>query len=110
MGFQEIVQLSPQQIMSTDPVRRQLWEQAVLKTINSYARNTGGEEYVLLRGGQLVGAALLIYVKASAIAEVKNVEGSIKMVSFLRRRPLGYLLIFCLCRPACRVLQATKAQ
>ncbi|KAG0638498.1 hypothetical protein HOY80DRAFT_1047482 [Tuber brumale] len=78
VGFQEIVQLSPQQIMSTDPARRQLWEQAVLKALQSHARATGGEEYVLLRGGQLVGAALLIYVKASAIREVRNVEGSLK--------------------------------
>ncbi|CUS07201.1 unnamed protein product [Tuber aestivum] len=78
VGFQEIVQLSPQQIMSTDPARRQLWEQAVLKALNSHSRATDGEEYVLLRGGQLVGAALLIYVKASAIGEVRNVEGSLK--------------------------------
>ncbi|PWW76141.1 DNase I-like protein [Tuber magnatum] len=78
VGFQEIVQLSPQQIMSTDPSRRQLWEQAVLKALNSHSRATGGEEYVLLRGGQLVGAALLIYVKATAIGEVRNVEGSLK--------------------------------
>lgn len=86
IGFQEIVQLSPQQIMSTDPARRQLWEQAVLKTLNSHASAIGGEEYVLLRGGQLVGAALLIYVKTSAIGEVRNVEGSLKKVCYFHSK------------------------
>jgi len=88
VGFQEIVQLSPQQIMSTDPARRQLWEQAVLKALNSHARATGGREYVLLRGGQLVGAALLIYVKTSAIGQVRNVEGSLKKVGYCHSKVL----------------------
>lgn len=72
--------------MSTDPARRQLWEQAVLKTLNSHASAIGGEEYVLLRGGQLVGAALLIYVKTSAIGEVRNVEGSLKKVCYFHSK------------------------
>lgn len=81
VGFQEIVELSPQQIMSTDPARRQIWERAVLKCLNNKAGEIGGDEYIILRGGQLVGAALLIFVKSSAIGEVKNVEGSLKKVS-----------------------------
>ncbi|EWC46159.1 hypothetical protein DRE_04537 [Drechslerella stenobrocha 248] len=76
IGFQEIVELSPQQIMSTDPARRQLWEAAVLENLN---RAIGGEkEYILLRGGQLVGAALGIYVRSDIISQIKNVEGSLK--------------------------------
>lgn len=39
------------------------------------------EEYVLLRSGQLVGAALVIFVKSSALKKIKNVEGSVKKVS-----------------------------
>ena len=78
VGFQEIVELSPQQIMSTDPVRRQAWEQAVRDTLNSHSRNTSVEEYVLLRSGQLVGAALMIFVKSSVLRSIKNVEGSVK--------------------------------
>ena len=81
VGFQEIVELSPQQIMSTDPVRRQAWEIAVRKTLNENARKRSTEEYVLLRSGQLVGAALLVFVKASALSDIKNVEGSVKKVN-----------------------------
>lgn len=80
VGFQEIVELSPQQIMSTDPARRQEWEYAVGQTLNDRARKDASEEYVLLRSGQLVGAALVIYVKASTLKSIKNVEGSVKKV------------------------------
>jgi hypothetical protein len=76
VGFQEIVELSPQQIMATDPARKTLWERALLKRLN---RDTD-DPYVPLRGGQLVGAALLIFVRSSVIGEVKNVEGSLKKV------------------------------
>ena len=80
VGFQELVELSPQQIMSTDPVRRQEWETAVSRSLNEQARGHKTEEYVLLRSGQLVGAALMIFVKASALSSIKNVEGSVKKV------------------------------
>ena len=78
VGFQEIVELSPQQIMSTDPARRQVWEQAVRQTLNRATKSQSEEEYVLLRSGQLVGAALMIFVKSSVLRYIKNVEGSAK--------------------------------
>jgi hypothetical protein len=78
VGFQEIVELSPQQIMNSDPTRKQAWENAVRKTLNRQARAAGRERYVLLRSGQLVGAALCIFVKSSSHRQIKNVEGSVK--------------------------------
>ena len=78
VGFQEIVELSPQQIMSTDPVRRQAWEQAVRNTLNCDSEGAPRDEYALLRSGQLVGAALMIFVKSSVLRRIKNVEGSVK--------------------------------
>ena len=82
VGFQEIVELSPQQIMSTDPVRRQEWENAVRRTLNDNARKHSSGQYILLRSGQLVGAALMIFVKASILHKIKNVEGGVKKVCF----------------------------
>ncbi|KAL1836353.1 hypothetical protein VTJ49DRAFT_5254 [Mycothermus thermophilus] len=77
IGFQEIVELNPQQIMNSDPTRKQLWERAIKSTLDQhYGR--GGDKYVLLRSGQLVGAALCIFVKASVLHHIKNVEGSVK--------------------------------
>jgi synaptojanin len=78
VGFQEIVELSPQQIMNSDPSRKNLWEKAVKRALNQRQASLGGEKYVLLRSGQLVGAALCIFVKTSALASIKNVEGSVK--------------------------------
>ena len=78
VGFQEIVELSAQQIMNSDPTRKQEWERAIQQTLNRKAKEIGGEKYVLLRSGQLVGAALCIFVRASSLHKIKNVEGSVK--------------------------------
>lgn len=64
--------------MNSDPTRKRLWEKAVKRTLNSHFEKAGGERYVLLRSGQLVGAALCIFVKASSLSSIKNVEGSVK--------------------------------
>jgi hypothetical protein len=78
VAFQEIVVLDVQQIMSTDPSRRQQWEKVVKKTLNANAQKYVGEDYVMLRGGQLVGASLSVFVRASALPYIKNVEGAVK--------------------------------
>lgn len=78
VGFQEIVDLSPQQIMSTDPVRREMWENAVRKCLNANAEKHNKDEYVILRGGQLVGASLSVFIRSDCLKHVKNVEGSLK--------------------------------
>ncbi|KAM7224460.1 SacI homology domain containing protein [Rhypophila decipiens] len=78
IGFQEIVELNPQQIMNSDPSRKQLWETAIKRTLDNRYNRPGDEKYVLLRSGQLVGAALCIFVKASSLRIIKNVEGSVK--------------------------------
>lgn len=78
VAFQEIVELSPQQIMNSDPSRKHLWEEAVKRTLNQRQAALGGDKYVLLRSGQLVGAALCIFVKTSILNNIKNVEGSVK--------------------------------
>ena len=82
VGFQEIVALNPQQIMSTDPTTRKVWENAVRTCLNSRSKLRGTGKYVLLRSGQLVGAALMIYVKEDVLKEIKNVEGSVKKAGF----------------------------
>ena len=78
IGFQEIVELNPQQIMNSDPTRKQLWEKAIKRTLDRHYSRTGDEKYVLLRSGQLVGAALCMFVKATVVNKIKNVEGGVK--------------------------------
>ncbi|KAK9454835.1 SacI homology domain-containing protein [Dipodascopsis uninucleata] len=72
VGFQEIVELTPGQILSADPMKRQFWEHQVSRCLNSRG------DYVLLRSGQLVGTALLMYVKESEVRHVRNINGAMK--------------------------------
>lgn len=94
VGFQEIVELSPQQIMSTDPKTRKAWEGAVSNCLNNHCRARSTGKYVLLRTGQLVGAALLIYVREDALKYIKNVEGAVKKVSLPSYIISMHVLIF----------------
>lgn len=87
IGFQEIVELNPQHIMSTDPSIRQMWEKAVKKTLDGHAKRIGSEEYVLLRSGQLVGTALMVFIKAGELSNIRNVEGSVRKVRQKSKKP-----------------------
>ncbi|CAJ0761633.1 5962_t:CDS:10 [Entrophospora sp. SA101] len=64
IGFQEIVELKPQQIVSTDPEK--------FRTLNG--RHGNHSNYVILRSDQLVGTALVIYARADVVSNIRNVE------------------------------------
>lgn len=74
IGFQEIVELTPAQIVSADPIKVRNWANKVLNCLDP----KGNDRYVLLRTGQLVGAALLIFVKSTCLKKIKLVEGATK--------------------------------
>ncbi|TFK43681.1 phosphatidylinositol phosphate phosphatase [Crucibulum laeve] len=74
LGFQEIVPLTAQQIVQTDPDKRRVWEAKILETLDH--RPNKKSDYVLLRSEQLVGTALLILVKSELTAVIRNVEGA----------------------------------
>jgi hypothetical protein len=60
-------------------IYRTVWEQQIERTLNAN-RSNDVTKYVLLRSNQLVGAALIIFVKASIVETIRNVETSIKKV------------------------------
>ncbi|KAI9574632.1 phosphatidylinositol phosphate phosphatase [Boletus coccyginus] len=74
LGFQEIVLLTAQQIVQTDPEKRRVWEHRIMETINGQSKTPG--EYVLLRSEQLVGTALFVIVKSELTSVIRNVEGA----------------------------------
>ncbi|KAG9317505.1 inositol polyphosphate phosphatase [Chiua virens] len=74
LGFQEIVLLTAQQIIQTDPEKRRIWEYQIMEAINGRPKSCG--EYVLLRSEQLVGTALLVIVKSELTSIIRNVEGT----------------------------------
>lgn len=76
LGFQEVVPLTPQQILMTDPDKIRVWESLISDTLS---RRPGKQsDYVLLRSEQLVGTALVVFVKESLIGSVRQVEAASK--------------------------------
>ncbi|MBW0467869.1 hypothetical protein O181_007584 [Austropuccinia psidii MF-1] len=76
VAFQEIVKLSPQQIMVTDPQKKRRWEQIILNSLEN--RPEKNATYLILRSDQLVGAALIILVKSHLINAIRSVEAKTK--------------------------------
>ncbi|KAN0064942.1 Inositol-1,4,5-trisphosphate 5-phosphatase 1 [Thecaphora frezii] len=76
IGFQEIVQLTPQQIILTDPDKIRLWEGKIMETLSRRSRKRS--DYVLLRSEQLVGTALIILVKEGLVHDIRQVEAATK--------------------------------
>ncbi|KAJ7930003.1 SacI homology domain-containing protein [Mycena leptocephala] len=74
LGFQEIVPLTAQQIVQTDPEKRRIWENRILETLDR--RPNKKATYVLLRSEQLVGTALLVLVKSELTPVMRNVEAT----------------------------------
>ncbi|KAI0375801.1 inositol polyphosphate phosphatase [Pilatotrama ljubarskyi] len=74
LGFQEIVPLTAQQIVQTDPEKKRMWETKVLDTLDR--RPNKKSTYILLRSHQLVGTALLVLVKTELTAVIRNVEAA----------------------------------
>ncbi|KAK7054247.1 inositol polyphosphate phosphatase [Favolaschia claudopus] len=74
LGFQEIVPLTAQQIVQTDPEKRRVWESRILETLDR--RPNKKASYTLLRSDQLVGTALLVLVKSDLTAVMRNVEAA----------------------------------
>lgn len=71
IGFQEMIQLSAQQIVSADPERRHQWEATLLAHLN---KTYGHDRFSVLAASQLVGTSLSIFVETNQINFIKNVE------------------------------------
>lgn len=74
LGFQEIVQLTPQQILLTDPAKLRVWEATVMNCLSQ--RPNKKSEYTILRSEQLVGTALTILIKVDMLPNVRQVEAT----------------------------------
>ncbi|CAE6454924.1 unnamed protein product [Rhizoctonia solani] len=74
LGFQEIVPLTAQQIVQTDPEKKRMWEDYILDTLAT--RRDRNSDYVVLRSEQLVGTALILLCKTEATAHIRNVEAA----------------------------------
>lgn len=122
LGFQEIVPLTAQQVLQTDPERRRMWEALILKTINGRPRRQNtyipiGTQQVctiaycciwhsLTGCGQLVGTAILILVKEPLSAEIRGVDSAThKVIYFPEKRNTSLTPVS---RPASEACLATR--
>lgn len=78
IALEEIIELTPSKVKSIDLRARNFWEKKLKETIDQ----KGGNEYTLLRGEQLGGVLLLIYVNTEISDSIKNVETCVKKTGF----------------------------
>lgn len=79
IGLQEIVELTPGQMMAVDQTNRSFWEQKLLQEINSRAKSANLEnKIILLWSAHLGGLLLLLFVKTTHVRYIKKVEESMK--------------------------------
>ncbi|GMM38048.1 hypothetical protein DASC09_053730 [Saccharomycopsis crataegensis] len=82
IGLQEIVELTPGQIMNVDSTNRNFWERKILFELNNKIDNTNGnkgqDKYILLWSGHLGGLLAVLYIKNSQTAFIKRIEESMK--------------------------------
>ncbi|PLW11810.1 hypothetical protein PCANC_18042 [Puccinia coronata f. sp. avenae] len=76
VSFQEIVKLSPQQIMITDPEKKRRWERVILASLENRPHKKAS--YSIIRSDQLVGAALIILAKNELVPAIRAVEAKTK--------------------------------
>ncbi|KAG8769922.1 inositol polyphosphate 5-phosphatase, partial [Serendipita sp. 398] len=74
IGFQELVPLTAQQILQTDPEQKRRWERILMETLAR--RPNKRAEYTILRSEQLVGTALIIIVRSDITSNIRKVEAA----------------------------------
>ncbi|KAJ2844637.1 Inositol-1,4,5-trisphosphate 5-phosphatase 1, partial [Coemansia erecta] len=78
IGFQEIVNLDVQSVISADTTNRHVWEQVLTAEINAKYKKAMGSradgEYALVSSEQLVGVAILFFAHDTIIPRIHNVK------------------------------------
>lgn len=76
IGLQEVVPLTPQQILLTDPDKLRIWETIIADAVGK--RSEKSSRYIPLRSEQLVGTAMIILIKETLLPHVRQVEAATK--------------------------------
>ncbi|AGO11772.1 AaceriADL002Cp [[Ashbya] aceris (nom. inval.)] len=78
IGLEEVVELTPGHMLSTDPMSKQFWEKTILRHLNSQE----GRHYNCIGTNQLGGVLLLLYVSESECSKIKHLEYDVKKTGF----------------------------
>lgn len=78
LGFEEVVELSPGHMLSTDPYAKQFWEKKIIGALNK----AGAKKYIHAWGAQLGGVLSLLFISETEYSKVKHLEGDFKKTGF----------------------------
>ncbi|KAL6947621.1 hypothetical protein ACO0RG_000197 [Hanseniaspora osmophila] len=79
IGLEEVVELTPGQMLSTDTLVKPFWENHVLKTLNEHSKS---KRYVYLWGLQLGGILMMVFISEPEYSNVKKLEGDFTKLGF----------------------------
>lgn len=79
IGLEEVVELTPGHMLSTDPYVKQYWEKKVLSLINSLSAE---KKYGCVWSSQLGGVLLMLFIEEAEYQKVKHIEGDVKKTGF----------------------------
>ncbi|QLQ81603.1 hypothetical protein HG537_0F03640 [Torulaspora globosa] len=79
IGLEEVVELTPGHILSTDPYVKSYWEKKILAAINGLNPE---RRYGCVWSTQLGGILLMLFVSELEYPKVKHIEGDMKKTGF----------------------------
>lgn len=79
IGLEEVVELTPGHMLSTDPYIKQYWEKKVLSVINTLYLD---KKYGCVWSSQLGGVLLMLFISETEHQKVKHIEGDMKKTGF----------------------------
>ncbi|EEB09345.1 inositol-polyphosphate 5-phosphatase [Schizosaccharomyces japonicus yFS275] len=79
VAVQELVDLKVKQLLNTDFQRLRIWEESILKTLNT---TDSDETYSLVQSVQMAGISLSIYMKERLFPRVSQVEEAVRKTGF----------------------------
>ncbi|CAR27910.1 hypothetical protein ZYGR_0N03970 [Zygosaccharomyces rouxii] len=78
IGLEEVVELTPGRMLTTDPYLKQHWEKIILSHLNS----SGERKYGCPWSSQLGAIMLMLFVSETQYPRVKHIEGDVKKTGF----------------------------
>lgn len=79
IGLEEMVELTPGHMLSTDPYVKQYWEKKMLSVLNG---SKSEKKFGCVWSSQLGGVLLMLFISESEYPKVRHVEGDMKKTGF----------------------------
>ncbi|CCK70616.1 phosphoinositide 5-phosphatase INP51 KNAG_0E03590 [Huiozyma naganishii CBS 8797] len=78
IGLEELIELTPGHMLSTDPYVKFYWEKKISSELNA----ASDKKYIKCWSTQLGGVLLLFFAAESEASKIKNIEGDVRKTGF----------------------------